>query len=110
MLETFFRIDNPDAMAGRVAGVLRGQPCRCDFLLARIAQGIGSGVEREEAFGFRNAAANLGSYQALIGNIRFVQPDTNAGAGESIQQRPRSLQILPAIAEEQIGRHTVATR
>ena len=57
-----------------------------EFLLARIAERICRGVEREEGFRFCNVAANPGRYGTLIGNIRLVAPYANASGGESIKQ------------------------
>src|SRR5688572_8399355 len=49
---------------------------------------------------------DLSGYRPLIRDICVVAPYANSGAGETVQQRLRSVKILSPIAEEKIGRHT----
>jgi len=86
---------------------LRGQPGGSEFLLTRIAERVRAGVEGEQSFRVRNAATDFPRDGSLIRNIVFIAPDANSEFRESLEQRSRSAQVMPAIAKEQIpgGRH-----
>jgi hypothetical protein len=84
---------------------LCGEPRGRDFLLARIAQRIGGGVESKKGSRVCDTLANFFGDGCLIRDVPFVAPDADSSLSESIQERLRSPKIMSPIAKENIMGH-----
>src|SRR5262252_7557653 len=100
-----FRIHDPNAPIRLLVQMLCGQPRSRDFLLARIAQRIGGGIEGKKGSRVCNTLANFFGDGCLIGDVPFVAPNADSNLRETIEERLRSLKIMSPIAKENVIGH-----
>ena len=86
VVEAILRVHDPDAAAGVRVDLLRREPRDGAFLLARLALGIGAGVEGQEGLAIRQPVADFGGDGFVAGDAGPVAPGSDSGAGERVQQ------------------------